>query len=201
MRHDRIRFVPCDLSRETEREVLIEGVSDLCGTPDILVNNAGIGSQGAPSEELPDSMRAAYEVNVVAALHLVQMLAPKMAAARGGTVVNVASILGLVAGGPMGQLGYAASKGALLAATRELGCYWAPRGVRVNAIAPGWIETEMTAPLVEDEPSAKWVRRNTPLGRLGRPDDIDGTILFLVSDASRFCIGTTVTVDGGWTAR
>jgi len=118
----------------------------------------------------------------------------------GGVVVNVASVLGLVGSGQIPQAGYVASKGGLVNLTRELAAQWARRGVRVNALAPGWFRTEMTEVLFADEGGQRWIRRKTPMGRAGELHELDGALLFLASDASTYVTGQVVTVDGGWTA-
>jgi len=115
--------------------------------------------------------------------------------------VNVASVLGLVASTPIKQASYCASKGAVVNLTRELGCQWARKGVRVNALAPGWFPSEMTADMWEHEGTVGFINKNTPIGRGGREHELDGALLFLASDASSFMIGQTIVVDGGWTAR
>src|SRR5205085_7479459 len=108
--------------------------------------------------------------------------------------------LGVVAAGQIPFASYAASKGGLVQLTRELAGQWARRGVRVNALAPGWFESDMTAELFADERSMAWVARRTPLGRAGRADELDGALLFLASDASSYVTGQVLAVDGGWTA-
>jgi NAD(P)-dependent dehydrogenase (short-subunit alcohol dehydrogenase family) len=118
-----------------------------------------------------------------------------------GSIINIASMYGLVAAAPVAQAGYCASKGAVVNLTRELGAQWARRGVRVNALAPGYFPSEMASELIEDERSAKFLRRNTPIGRPGMPHELDGPLLFLASDASSYVTGHTLVVDGGWTAR
>jgi hypothetical protein len=118
-----------------------------------------------------------------------------------GSIVNIASIIGLVGSGQIGQASYCASKGAVISLTRELGTQWAQRGVRVNALAPGWFHTEMTDAMFADEKAMSWLRRNCPLGRPGEDHELDGALLFLASDASSYCTGQVIAVDGGWTAR
>jgi NAD(P)-dependent dehydrogenase (short-subunit alcohol dehydrogenase family) len=118
-----------------------------------------------------------------------------------GSIVNVASMFGLVGSAPIRQASYCASKGAVVNLTRELGAQWARRGVRVNAIAPGFFLSEMTTGLWEDERSMAFLRRMTPAGRPGEPHELDGVLLFLAADASTFVTGQTIAVDGGWTAR
>ncbi|HVQ95372.1 MAG TPA: SDR family oxidoreductase [Mycobacteriales bacterium] len=119
----------------------------------------------------------------------------------GTSIVNVASILGLVSGAPLSGAGYAASKAGLIGLTRELAAQWGRRGVRVNALAPGWFRSEMTSDLFADQRTADWVTRNTVLRRAGEAGELDGALLFLASDASSYTTGQVLIVDGGWTAR
>ena len=117
------------------------------------------------------------------------------------SIVNVGSILGLVSAAPMGGASYAASKAGLIGLTRELAGQWGRWGVRVNALAPGWFRSEMTDALFADAKSSDWVGRNTMLRRSGEAHELDGALLFLASDASTYCTGQVIVVDGGWTAR
>lgn len=196
-----IRPVRCDVAKSEDRDALMARVLSESGGVDVLVNSAGVGGVGPAESEDLGRAREVIEVNLLAALHLSQLAVGSMSDRGGGAIVHVGSILGLVAGTPMSTASYAASKGGLVALTRETGAQWARRGVRVNLLAPGWIETEMTTLLRSDPSSVRWVRRNTPIGRFGRVEELDGAILFLCSDASRFCIGHVLVVDGGWTAR
>jgi NAD(P)-dependent dehydrogenase (short-subunit alcohol dehydrogenase family) len=114
--------------------------------------------------------------------------------------VNVASIWGVVGVGQIPEAGYAASKGGIVNLTRELAAQWARKGVRVNALAPGWFHTEMTDGVMFGSDAAeKWMRARTPMGRGGDPHELDGALLFLASDASSFVTGSVLAVDGGWT--
>jgi NAD(P)-dependent dehydrogenase (short-subunit alcohol dehydrogenase family) len=114
-------------------------------------------------------------------------------------IVNVASLWGLVGVGQIPEAGYAASKGGLINLTRELAAQWARKGVRVNALAPGWFRSEMTEGLMfGDENAERWMRQRTPMGRGGNEDELDGALLFLASDASTFVTGQVLCVDGGW---
>jgi NAD(P)-dependent dehydrogenase (short-subunit alcohol dehydrogenase family) len=122
-------------------------------------------------------------------------------AGHGGTIVNIASLWGMVGVGQIPEAGYAASKGGLINLTRELAAQWARSGVRVNALAPGWFRSEMTDGLMfGDERSEKWMRQRTPMGRAGDEHELDGALLYLASGASSFVTGTVLCVDGGWTA-
>ena len=119
-----------------------------------------------------------------------------------GRIVNIASILGLVASSPMKDVAYCTSKGALVNMTRQLGCEWGRRGVRVNALAPGWFPSEMTqAEMFDDERGAEFIVRNTPMGRPGVISELDGALLFLAGPASSYVTGQVLAIDGGWTAR
>jgi NAD(P)-dependent dehydrogenase (short-subunit alcohol dehydrogenase family) len=128
------------------------------------------------------------------------LAAPHMIANGGGNIVNIASMYGIVGAAPVKQAHYCASKGAVINLTRELALQWARKGIRVNALCPGWFPTEMTVAM-EEEASMAYVRQMSPLPRLGELDELNGALLLLASDAASFMVGQTVVVDGGWTAR
>jgi len=193
--------VAVDLSLPDERERLVDEAMARCERIDILVNNAGIGYPYPAEDEALDHWASVIEVNQTAVFHLSQLCGRVMLAQGSGVVVNVASILGLVASGQIPQISYAASKGAVVNMTRELAVQWARRGIRVNAIAPGWFLSEMTAEMFDDEGGRTFIRRNTPMGRPGELAELDGALLYLCSDASSYTTGTILAVDGGWTAR
>jgi NAD(P)-dependent dehydrogenase (short-subunit alcohol dehydrogenase family) len=113
----------------------------------------------------------------------------------------VTSVHAFVGSAPNKQAAYVATKGAVTALTRELALQWARHGIRVNALAPGYFGTELTGEMIADPKGLGWITRNTPLGRPGRADELDGALLYLASDAASFVTGTTLIVDGGWTAR
>ena len=115
-------------------------------------------------------------------------------------MVNITSVHGLVASSPNRQAGYVASKSGLIGLTRELACQWATEGVRVNAIAPAWFETEMTTELFETEHGVDWVARLSPMRRHGQLHELDGALLLLASRAGSYITGAILPVDGGWTA-
>jgi hypothetical protein len=192
--------VPCDVVNADDRERLLATTFDRFGRVDILVNNAGVGTPQAAESETPDRFAEVLDVNLTAAFAVSQLVGRSMLEAGRGSIVNVVSILGLVSAGQIPFPSYAASKGGLIALTRELAGQWSRRGVRVNALAPGWFESEMTAEMFADEKSMGWVRRKAPMGRPGQPHELDGALLFLASDASSYVTGQVLAVDGGWTA-
>ena len=193
--------VQCDVADEAQRESLVRTVIDTYGRIDILVNNAGITHKVPIEGETIDQFREVIEVNTTAVWHLCKLAGESMVANRSGSIVNVASILGMVAGTPVKQANYAASKGAVIAMSREIAVQWARKGVRVNALCPGWFVSEMTAGMDTDESSQKFVTQNSPIPRMGHEHELDGALLFMASDASSFMTGQNVVVDGGWSAR
>jgi NAD(P)-dependent dehydrogenase (short-subunit alcohol dehydrogenase family) len=191
----------CDVTHDDDCRSLIEGVIDDLGRIDILVNNAGIGDGGTRAEEEdPDLFRRVLDVNLTAPFVLAGLVAPHMIERGSGSIINIGSVHGLVASTPNRQAAYDASKGGVTILTKELACQWARKGIRVNTLAPGYTETELTAQMFDDGSNA-WVDRETPLGRAGRPDELDGALLLLASDAGSYITGHTLCVDGGWTAR
>jgi len=194
--------VACDLATPNAPIALVDAAVAHYGQIDVLVNNAGIDHTEPALEESIDDFRRELEVNLVAPFELARAAARRMIeSGRGGSVVNIASVLGIVGVGQIPDAGYAASKGGLVNMTRELAAQWARRGVRVNAIAPGWFFSEMTEErMFGDERSMRWVHQRTPMGRAGDEHELDGALLFLASDASSFVTGAVVPVDGGWTA-
>ncbi len=193
--------VRCDVADADDRAALIAAAIDRFGTVDVLVNNAGIGTP-TPAEDQPlDDFRQTLEVNVVGVFHLSQLAGRRMLEQGRGSIVNVASMFGIVAASPIAHAAYCASKAGVLGLTRELAAQWADRGVRVNAIAPGWFETEMTAHMWNDDRSLDYVRRGTPMRRQGTSNELDGALLLLAGDGGSFITGQTLVVDGGWTLR
>ncbi|MFM8971742.1 MAG: SDR family NAD(P)-dependent oxidoreductase [Actinomycetota bacterium] len=193
--------VACDLTGPGAAAALAAAALERYGRIDVLVNNAGHSETRPALDESTDEFRSALELNLVAPFELARECARSMIASGSGSIVNVASILGVVGNGQIPQAGYAASKGGLVNLTRELAAQWARRGVRVNAIAPGWFRSEMTeGRMFGDERSETWLRRHTPMGRGGDEHELDGALAFLASDASTFVTGQIVCVDGGWTS-
>jgi NAD(P)-dependent dehydrogenase (short-subunit alcohol dehydrogenase family) len=193
--------IAADVSDDDDCERLVTTTLEAHGRLDVLVNNAGMGLSAPAEHEDIAVFRQTLDVNVTGAYVLSQLTARHLLErGEGGVIVNIASVLGLVSAGQIPFPSYAASKGALVQLTRELAGQWARRGIRVNALAPGWFASEMTTEMFEDESSAQWVRRKTPMGRPGHPNELDGALLFLASDASSYVTGQILAVDGGWTA-
>jgi NAD(P)-dependent dehydrogenase (short-subunit alcohol dehydrogenase family) len=199
---ERVSAVPSDLTVLEDRERLVDVALGVTGRIDVLVNNAGVSDPTPAEAETLEHFLSTMDLNVVAPFHLCQLVGRRMLAEGTGSIVNVASILGLVAASPMKDASYCSSKGALVNLTRQLGCEWGRKGVRVNALAPGWFPSEMTqADMFDDDGGAQFVVRNTPMGRAGHIDELDGALLFLAGPASSYVTGQVLAVDGGWTAR
>ena len=191
--------IPTDLLDEEARLQLVNAAMSRYGRIDILVNNAGV-IETAPAElEQADSFRRVIEVNLVSTFLLTQLVAEHMFEAGQGSIINIASIFGLVGSGQIPAASYAASKGGLVNLTRELAAQWSGRGIRVNAIAPGWFASEMTADMLASEAGRRWVERRTPVNRTGLSHELDGAVVFLASHASSYVTGHVLVVDGGWT--
>ena len=193
--------VAADVTNEADRVRIVEVAAAVTGRIDVLVNNAGITDPVPSEDETPEHYRRIMDVNLDSVVRLCQLAGREMLAAGSGSIVNVASIFGTVASSPINEASYVASKHAVVGLTRQLGSEWVRRGVRVNALAPGWFRTEMAEVMFTDPASMAYVQRNTPAGRGGEPHELDGALLFLASDASTFVTGHVLAVDGGWTAR
>ncbi|MBL8092990.1 MAG: SDR family oxidoreductase [Anaerolineales bacterium] len=163
---------------------------------DVLVNAAGIILRGGREFEI-DSFERVIQVNLIGTMR-VCLAARAALMARRGAVLNLASMLSFV-GGPAVPA-YSASKGGIAQLTKSLAAAWAPDGIRVNALAPGWITTELTRPLQEDPARSQALLGRTPMGRWGTPQDLVGAALFLCSEAAGFVTGVVLPVDGGYLA-
>ncbi|HLG67406.1 MAG TPA: SDR family oxidoreductase [Acidimicrobiales bacterium] len=194
--------VPCDLLDPDQVQEVVPQVVDALGRPEILVNAAGnIFTHERAEDEPLDAVLATVHLNLVAPFRLCQEVFPHMVALGRGAIVNVSSISGHVGVPGIPQASYAGSKLGLSGLTRELATQWARHRIRVNTLAPGFFRSEMTDVMYDDERSLAWLRRNTPLPDDGTVEDFVGTVLWLVSDASRYVTGQTIVVDGGWTAK
>lgn len=193
--------VAADLTVAEDRERVVAETVARFGGLQILVNNAGVGQKMSVEDEDLDVFRHAMEINVTALWHLSKLAGEPMKAAGYGSIVNVASMLGHVGSTPVKQSHYCASKGAVVNLTREMALQWARKGIRVNALCPGWFPSEMTAGMESDDGSLRFIQANSPIPRMGEEHELDGALLLLASRASTFLTGQSIIVDGGWTAR
>ena len=171
------------------------------GSVDVLVNNSGATWEAPPAEMPPEKFDRVIAVNVRGTFLMSQAAGRRMIErGSGGTIVNVASIAGLVGGNPdyMQTVGYNSSKGAVISMTRDLATSWARHGITVNAVAPGWFPTRMSGGLIERHEER--MLADIPLGRFGNPEDLKGVVVFLASPAASYITGQTIVVDGGATA-
>lgn len=195
----RFDALPCDLAdRSATDEALAELQRDGARV-DILINNAGTIRRSPAAEHSDADWDAVMAVNLDAQFRLARAIGKSMVARGGGKIVFVASVLGFQGG--ITVPGYAASKGAVIQLTRALANEWAPNGVNVNAVAPGYVATDNTANLRDDPDRAAALLERIPAGRWATPEDIAAPIVFLASPAADYVHGATLAVDGGWLSR
>lgn len=190
--------VPTDVSDPGQVDALVEKTVKDLGTIDVLVNNAGAAPFRAPMDQVrEEGFEKYFKVTFTSAFYCTKSVAPILQAKQGASVVNIASTAGFTAS--PGLAYYASAKAALISFTRTVAHEWAPFGVRVNAVAPGWIETEMNEPLRTDDGWYEGVRASIPLGRWGTAEEIANVALFLASDAASYITGAVIVADGGQT--
>ncbi|MCF8567553.1 SDR family oxidoreductase [Alicyclobacillus tolerans] len=191
--------IPCDMEDLQQVKTAIPAVVSEFGTIDILVNNAGIQRRSPSVDFLESDWDDVIQVNLKAVWILCQQAGRVMVPKERGKVINVASLLSFQGG--ITVPAYAAAKGGVAQLTKALSNEWAKHHVNVNAIAPGYIATDMNTALIEDPVRSKQILDRIPAGRWGMPDDFKGTVVFLASDASNYIHGHLLTVDGGWMGR
>jgi NAD(P)-dependent dehydrogenase (short-subunit alcohol dehydrogenase family) len=198
---DDAHAVEVDLTAPGGPEACVARSIELAGRIDVLINNAGI-SQVAPALDFStEDFRHEIEIDLVAPFALARDVArDAITNGRPASIINIGSILGEVGGGKLRVPGYAAAKGGLHNLTRELASQWGRKGVRVNAIAPGWFETEMNDAMFSDGGGQAYMEAGAAMGRPGIEGELDGAMLYLASDASSFVTGHVLQVSGGWTA-
>lgn len=189
-----------DVADETQWIAVAELIRSEHGRLDGLVNNAGIGSLATVEDETVEHWDAVMSVDSTGVWLGMKHLGPLVAASGGGSIVNLCSILGTV-GGLGNSAAYAAAKGAVRTLTKNAALHWATTGVRVNSLHPGFIETPQLLERYEGTPRHRAMLENTPVGRLGRAEEIAAVVAFLVSDDSTFVTGSEIYADGGYTAR
>jgi NAD(P)-dependent dehydrogenase (short-subunit alcohol dehydrogenase family) len=194
--------VTCDVTQAADRERLIETVLERHGRLDGLVNNAGAGATAPALKTSAEAFARVLDLNLIAPFALSCLAAARMRAGGGGSIVNVASVMGLRSIGEIPDAAYVASKAGVIGLTRELASQWGRYGIRVNAVAPGFFASEMTAELGDDpEAFPEFLLGRTPLGRGGRAGELDEAVLFLLGSGSSFVTGHVLSVDGGMSVR
>jgi len=193
--------IAADMAVATDRERLIDEALHQAGRIDVLVNNAGVSFTVGIEQETLEQFERAMEVNTTAVWHLTKLCAPHMIERGSGSIVNVASMLGHVGSAPIKQANYCASKGAVVNMTRELALQLARKGIRVNALCPGYFPSEMTEPMLGDESSLNYLKTYSGIPRMGEDHELDGALLLLASSAGSYMTGHSLLVDGGFTAR
>ncbi|MEK7364046.1 MAG: glucose 1-dehydrogenase [candidate division NC10 bacterium] len=189
--------VEVDVSQESAVAAMVQAVADRFGRLDILVNNAGINIRKSPETYTLDEWRRILDTNLTSAFLCSKAAYPHMRKAGGGKIINVGSMLSIF--GASFAAAYGASKGGIVQLTRGLASAWAKDGIQVNAVLPGWIDTDLTVQARKDVPGLHdRVLARTPAGRWGVPDDLSGVAVFLASPASDFITGAAIPVDGGY---
>jgi NAD(P)-dependent dehydrogenase (short-subunit alcohol dehydrogenase family) len=193
-------FVHTDVTDPASVRDMVEMVLEDHSRIDILVNNAGI-VHNIPSEEVPDEeWLAVISVNLNGVFWCCREVGEAMLERGSGSIVNIASMSGIISNHPQPQAAYNASKAAVITLTKSLAGEWASRGVRVNSVSPGYIRTPLTElGMSKSEWSEVWLS-STPMGRLAEPQEIAPAVLYLASDAASFATGTNLVVDGGYTS-
>jgi len=197
---DKAIYVKCDVAKSEEVDALVAATVAKFGKIDVMVNNAGIGGLGGVLDATDEAWHKTIEINLSGVFYGSRAAAKAMKE-QGikGSIINMSSILGTV--GLAGAICYCAAKGGVVQITHAAALDLAPHGIRINAIAPGFIKTGMTKDVLANEAFNEMVKAGTPLGYVGEPNDIANAALYLGSDESAYVTGDVIYVDGGWTAR
>jgi NAD(P)-dependent dehydrogenase (short-subunit alcohol dehydrogenase family) len=188
--------VTADVTDPTQVAVAVEQITDGLGPVDVLVNNAGVGLHKAALDLTPAEVRHILDVNIDGVWNCSQAFGRGMVERRSGSIVNIGSISGVIVNRPQWQPAYNASKAAVHQLTKSLAAEWGPYGVRVNALAPGYVKTEM-APVDDPKFKPRWVD-DAPLQRYAMPEELGPTVVYMASDAASFMTGSVVILDGGY---
>lgn len=189
----RAMSVKCDVADENQVSDAVKKVTETLGLPDILVNNAGIVRDGLAMRMTADDFRKVVDVNLTGAFNMIHACLPGFVRRRSGRIINITSVSGMM--GNPGQANYSASKAGLIGLTKTIAREVASRGITVNAVAPGFVESDMTAAMNEN--TLKAALTNVPMGRMGQPEEIAKAVAFLAGDGAGYITGSVIKVDGG----
>ena len=189
-------LISADVSKKKEPQRIINEVLSWSSNIDILVNNAGTVVRSSAVNISEDDWEKVIELNLNGAFRMAQAAARVMLNQRSGKIINIGSVNSVL--GAREVISYAASKGGILQVTRAMASELAAKGIQVNCILPGYFETDLTKGIQDDEARYEMIRRRTPAGRWGKPDDLAGAVVYLASSASDYVTGSTLTVDGGF---
>ena len=189
-------LISADVSKKKEPQRIINEVLSWRSNIDILVNNAGTVVRSSAVNISEDDWEKVIELNLNGAFRMAQAAARVMLNQRSGKIINIGSVNSVL--GAREVISYAASKGGILQVTRAMASELAAKGIQVNCILPGYFETDLTKGIQDDEARYEMIRRRTPAGRWGKPDDLAGAVVYLASSASDYVTGSTLTVDGGF---
>jgi NAD(P)-dependent dehydrogenase (short-subunit alcohol dehydrogenase family) len=188
---------PTDVTDDASVAAMLDAVTETLGPVDVLVNNAGVAFHGSALTVPEEEWRAVWDVNVDGLWRCSRIVGEQMVSRRSGVIVNIGSMSAMIVNRPQMQPAYNASKAAVHHLTRSLAAEWAPFGVRVNALAPGYVKTEM-APVDQPEFRRHWIE-DAPMARYAIPEELGPSIVYLASDASSFVTGSVLVADGGYT--
>ena len=186
----------CDVSLKEDIDRCIEDTLTEFGRIDILVNNAGVSGGGAPEKLQDEVWDEVLDINLKSVLKFSQAVYPHLKSAGGGKIINIGSMYSIFGSPTVSP--YAASKGGVIQLTKSLAVAWARHNIQVNALLPGWISTEMTAPAMDNKAFYELIIARTPVARFGKPEELAGAAVFLASAASDFVTGISLPVDGGY---